>query len=342
MLNKYFLKTYTLSLKKDGYDPFIDYLKGLSILFVVIQHSIPTLLHHYSMFVIWGRLAVPIFLLIQVFHAYKKLVQGGVKLNCCKLWKRILRPYLIVQLIIISLSCLVFHNPVEFCRIIRSGGIGSGGYYPWIYLQFALLLVLFAPLLKKCQNHYLLLFIFVLISQTLEVFCCIFDVPEWVYRLGMFRYFFIIYLGYILVIKGFELNMLNSAIGILSLLFLCFFSLSNINLRPLFYTGLPQWRTCHWLCYPYMCYVLLFVFRSIYVKAKNGWLTKWIKEMGRYSYEIFMFQMIYFFLCKNIFGERSHFSFASQMVYMLLAIILCTVPVVLLKNFSVGYNKLNK
>lgn len=72
--------TCSLTFNRDGYDPLIDYLKGLCILFVVIQHSIPTALHHYTMFALWGRLAVPIFLLIQVFHAYKKLIGGGVKL----------------------------------------------------------------------------------------------------------------------------------------------------------------------------------------------------------------------------------------------------------------------
>lgn len=74
-------KVLPLTFKTDGYDPLIDYTKGLCILFVVIQHSIPTVLHHYTMFALWGRLAVPLFLLIQVFHTYKKLM-GGVKLPC--------------------------------------------------------------------------------------------------------------------------------------------------------------------------------------------------------------------------------------------------------------------
>lgn len=333
------MRTYILSLKKDGYEPFIDFLKGLCILFVVIQHSIPAVLHHYSMFAIWGRLAVPIFLLIQVFHTYKKDVGG--KLNCKKLWKRIIRPYLFVQFIILSLSLFVFHNSVEWSQVIQCGGIGSGGYYPWIYLQFTLVLVLIAPLLKKSQNYCFLFLIFALISQALEVLCCIIDMPEWLYRLGMFRYFFLIFLGYIFATKGFELNMQNFAIGILSLLALCFFSFKDINLRPLFFTGLPQWRTCHWLCYPYICYILLFVFRYIFVKAKNSRLTKWIMEMGKYSYEIFMFQMIYFFICQNLLVEKSDLTFASQLVYMFVAIIVCTAPVVWLKNVFVSYNNKN-
>lgn len=59
-------------LQKDGYEPFIDFLKGVCIILVIITHTIPYEIEHYSLFEIWGRTAVPIFLIIQCYHVFKK------------------------------------------------------------------------------------------------------------------------------------------------------------------------------------------------------------------------------------------------------------------------------
>lgn len=75
---------YVVPIKKVGYDPFIDYLKGISILFVVLLHCLP--LQNYLLCSLWASQAVPIFLLIQVFH----VVRGVIKIN-----KSITKSYLI-------------------------------------------------------------------------------------------------------------------------------------------------------------------------------------------------------------------------------------------------------
>lgn len=54
--------------------------------------------------------------------------------------------------------------------------------------------------------------------------------------------------------------------------------------------------------------------------------------MGKYSYEIFMFQMIYFHVCKALFPEKG--ALVWQIAYMIVAVIICIVPVVLYKNRS--------
>ena len=71
-------------LKTDGYDPFIDFLKGMCIVFVILDHSFPSKIDYYTLFAVWGKSAVPLFLLIQVFHAYKKGLYG-VKFNFLKI-----------------------------------------------------------------------------------------------------------------------------------------------------------------------------------------------------------------------------------------------------------------
>ncbi len=86
------MKAYTLN--KVGYEPFIDFLKGLCILWVICEHCMP--LPAYVLFGYWGKMAVPVFLIIQSFHMYKKnnLALPGIT----NLYKRILQPFLITTL----------------------------------------------------------------------------------------------------------------------------------------------------------------------------------------------------------------------------------------------------
>ena len=63
-------------LNKKGYDPFIDFVKGFCILSVVLTHSLPVWLQQHTLFSLWGGMAVPLFLMIQVFHAYKSWIKS--------------------------------------------------------------------------------------------------------------------------------------------------------------------------------------------------------------------------------------------------------------------------
>lgn len=65
----------TISLNKDGYEPFIDFLKAYAILCVVVGHALPVALYDYTLFYIWGGMQVPMFVLVQTFHVYKKDVR---------------------------------------------------------------------------------------------------------------------------------------------------------------------------------------------------------------------------------------------------------------------------
>lgn len=51
---------FIVPLKTEGYDPYIDYLKGVSIFFVVLAHCLP--MQNCLLFSFWGAQAVPLFL----------------------------------------------------------------------------------------------------------------------------------------------------------------------------------------------------------------------------------------------------------------------------------------
>lgn len=192
-------------INKEGYEPFIDFLKGLSIIFVVLTHCIP--FQEKILFSFWGGQAVPFFLLIQVFHYFKK---GNYnKVSWKKVLKRIILPF--VTMLAISFVCRMVLADDNNQRIniikttIINGGIGPGSYYIWIYLQFALLLPLFGKLITILEKRISILQIFIifaLLSESLEIFCSIIDIPEKVYRLSFFRYLFLIPIGYQLVKWG--------------------------------------------------------------------------------------------------------------------------------------------
>ena len=55
-----------IAFNKHGYDPFIDFLKGVCILFIILTHCFPEYLIEYTQFDLWGRTAVPLLILLQV------------------------------------------------------------------------------------------------------------------------------------------------------------------------------------------------------------------------------------------------------------------------------------
>lgn len=337
LLYIYEMKEQIISFSKDGYDPFIDYLKGLSILFIVFTHCIPTWLSDVTLFCIWGTSAVPFFLILQVFHSYKK-GYSDVHLNIRKVWHRVIRPFIIFQLLIVlSLYCLGNLKTSDLLYSIYWGGYGPGSYYPWIYVEFSLLIPIFSIVIQKLDRYYILLF-FIILSQLFEFMCSAINMPLWFYRLSFFRYVFLVYWAYVLIEYGFKINNWTILCSLLSLGCLLFFYYVDINLRPVFYTGLDGfWTVFHWLCYYYMTHLLLFGIKKSYLYfQKRKWVFPFLAKMGRYSYEIFLFQLFYFAVISTIIRDLSNkwdSVYICDICYVLVSSIICVVPVVVVKEY---------
>ena len=286
----------SLHLKKDSYDPFIDFLKGVCIIFVLLNHCFPVKLQNLTFFAFWGGQAIPIFILIQVFHAYKRGFDQ-VKFNLKKLWNRIIAPFLYVEglIIFVKITELYITNGgvKDFLgTIFYGGGRGPGSYYPWLYSQFAIILPIMAIVFRKFDKKQLLL-IFVVASQSFEILSCIIDMPDWPYYSLLFiRYTFLIYLGYLLVV-GIELDAVNIIISVISVGVMGIFAFSHFDMLPLFKTN-TMWKICQWPCYMSV-FLLIGVIRSIRDKCHDKWAL-YIEKIGRLSYEIFLFQLFYYVL----------------------------------------------
>ena len=114
--------TQAISFNKTGYDPFIDFLKAYAIIFVVVAHCLPVSLYNVLLFRIWGDMQVPMFILIQTFHAYKKGTAPLIKWN--SMLKRIVIPFAVVQIII--LSCRLLFSADTKCNVLISSVYGGG------------------------------------------------------------------------------------------------------------------------------------------------------------------------------------------------------------------------
>jgi len=289
----------TLAFSKEGHDRFIDFLKGFSIVCVILNHCLPGWAMDYSAFFFWGVSAVPIFILIQVFHAYK----GGIQhcnVNFRRIWLRVLRPFFLCQFVILLLMAWQrdVHTPqallAEAVALVKCGGYGPGAYYPWIYAQIAILVSCFSILFRfKHIRRGWMCVIFVVLSQGAETLCALLPLPQLAYRLLFIRYIFLFYLGYLMATKGFTINRQTLLMATLCLALAAYIVYWQPDLHPWIYPFVNP--VCHWFCYLYIAYLLLFILRKLFDSLPpRHVVSRMFQWAGVRSYELFLLQMIFF------------------------------------------------
>lgn len=318
---------------RTGYDPFIDFLKGICIILIILTHCVPFEIRLVIGFPIWGSPAVPIFLIIQVFHFYKNKKVLPVQNYYYKIWCRVFRPFIFVESIILLLWVYNYYRnnaltPPSFMTLFYILSGGPGTYYPWIYLQFAILL----PICRSLFNHSNIysLIIFLLLSQFAEILCSISAMPEWLYRLTFFRYFFLLYLGYLLANKGYIFKGKTMMLSIISIASVFFFAYISVDTTPLFY-NVEAWASCHWICYIYISFLMIVGLNRLHSCIHDYSFSTLIRLIGKYSYEIFLLQLFYFTCISdyvNCFIEDKYF------VIPVLSVLFCIIPVLVYKEWK--------
>lgn len=284
-----------VTFNKVGYDPFIDFIKAYVIICVLLGHTFPYL--DETGYCLWYGMQVPLFVLVQVFHAFKK---EQVSFNVRKLFVRILLPYIIVQSLLLSI--LLIREEINYKLLIDNmligGGNGPGSYYPWVYIQLAIILYLIAPYVKR-DTKWKYCIIAIVVCEGFEIRSSLIALPEEIHRLLATRYIFLIYLGWIWVNKGIVINKKTLFLSLLSLLSIIYFEYYYVPTEPWFYD--TAWRTHRWPCYFYVSMLLTYILYLIYSRIKHiHFIDKIIRMLARCSYEIFLVQMAVIVLCPSM------------------------------------------
>ncbi len=326
----------TIEFKKNEYDPQIDYIKGICILFVIWTHCINRYELGIMLYPYWGDTAVPIFILIQVFHYYKK----GAKLRIpklLKLWKRIILPFVIMIALMFIVQFFIYYDATNgvFSPSFYWDKRGPGSYYIFIYLELAFVIPLFAPLFRRLAVRWLFV-LFVILAQFIEFVTCVTHCPDNIYRITFFRYTFLIFIGYILATKGLVLNKYTILGSIISIIFIYLFAYMRIDMEPLFCTHLDLWPLCHWICYIYIAYFFLAFLKYTYNKYSYlHHAVGYIQNMGKYSYEIYLFQIFYYTTFSIFVGKALAYITnypIQRILFIIISTTICVIPVVYLKN----------
>lgn len=298
--------TEIISFNKTGYDPFIDFLKAYAIVFVVVAHNFPASLWNYCLFRVWADMQVPLFILIQVFHAYKK--GKAPKIKWPSLLKRIVLPFFCIQGLIVAFKSILgggdFWTYLKI-GLLEGGGYGPGSYYFWIYIQMALILVIVWPLFLKLGRRKLI-WLCLLFSVGCEILFSLIDLPDTIYELLAVRYLFLIPLAIPWINEGVVLNRENVVLSIISIGAVVFFSFTKVDLEPIFFnTG---WATHRWICYFYLPVLLTYaLWLGFKIIRRSSVLFALVKTVANSSYEIYLIQMFVF-----VFLPYSTFDFISN------------------------------
>lgn len=277
---------HTVIFNKTGYEPFFDFIKAYAILCVLMGHTIPILKE--TGYSLWYGMQVPLFVLVQVFHVLKK---DSYSFSIKKILNRIVCPFLLIQLIPLGLEIFRYgysNNLIVSCLI--RGGYGPGAYYPWIYIQIAVLLAYLKPWFDKGPKTKKLI-VLLLICEGLEITSSLSGIPDWLYRLLSIRYLFLIYLGWLWVKEGIVINVKTISLSLLSMVAIIYFDYYYTPTEPWFFD--TAWRCHRWPCYFYVSTLLCGILYWIYNKTKGNSIIRYVsKTLAKCSYEIFLLQMV--------------------------------------------------
>lgn len=284
----------TITFNTKGYDGFIDFIKAYAILSVLFGHTFGPYLDQVA-YGVWAGMQVPLFILVQAFHGLKK---DKATVNLTKVFKRVLLPFFLLEIITFVIALFIGRYDLHsLIKMALGGGFGPGAYFPWVYVQIAILLPLFAYLLKSC-GKVLSLIVFLLICECSELLFSYIGIPENLYRLLAMRYVFLIYLGWLWVREGIIINWLTILLSLISLAAIIYFEYFSINDEPWFFTtGFSYHR---WPCYFFVAYGFSMILNILWkILSKSKMIRQSVKKLSASSYEIFLIQMSLIFLVQS-------------------------------------------
>lgn len=281
----------------------IDYLKAFSIIMVICTHY-GWDNDRFPLYVFVIIPAVPIFLMLSGYNSamsFSRYPSDHLRdlYNPRKLYQKlntIFVPYTFLYLadVLLRKQLLIFKDPGQLLYTFLSGGIKGGlhgGYFFCVFWQFILLAPLLYLLIKKLPKTGLwLAAIFTVAFNSISHY---YGLPKDITRILIFRYIFIICCGFWFYQNKNRLNKVYTVLlGIYSA-----FSIWFLIATQYFDYHFPL--KCYWPKTSIYAngYHILIVFVCFYLFANKtipGKFGNFCTQLGRSTFHIFLFQMLYY------------------------------------------------
>ncbi len=281
----------------------IDLLKALSIISVIILHSVTDQTMRNQLGIPFLVLqAVPIFMIIMGFNnSMSYMKHNAITLKEIYTWsllKHRLDRILWVFMFAVTLEALVavFINNIKFIDIMLlylQGGVGPGSYFVPVMIQTLIVLPVLYISANKNAN-FMLLSAFI-VNMAFEIYAYKYCMSNEVYRLLFPRYLFAVALGvWIVKIKNVKWPavIIGAVISLIYITSVHYFGLINM------YPVQPDWLSQNAPAYLWPFAIFLFGIKILPAQASG--ILEYFAKVGRASYHIFLVQMVYFWTASGL------------------------------------------
>ncbi|MBE5867367.1 MAG: acyltransferase [Lachnospiraceae bacterium] len=280
------------------YNNFIDVLKGIGAIFIIITHFPWTDAERVKfLFPFWIETAVPLFMIISGYVyaiSYKKqgihcLSEAYLPRNIVNKLIRYTFPFLVVyisELIYLSaVGNIIINrdNYLEWVFCFFRGGLGLGSYYYPLMIQFIFLYPIIYFIIKK-YSHKGMIICFA-INAIYELLQRAYAMDGNFYRLLVFRYIFIIAAGCYMASEAARMKFKTGFA-------LCLIGIAFIV--GVTYLGYSPIIIIHWSGTSFIgCLYMIPIIFLLIKKVKNCRFMP-LEIIGKASYNIFLTQMVWY------------------------------------------------
>lgn len=284
------------------YVPIIDYLKAFAIVLVTTTHFFTYNEKDFPLFIYVIQMGMPLFMFISSYnfamsathHHLTSLRALYAPAQMKKHFGGILPAYVLMFVFELGATAVLKGGVPAFGTIVYSfftGGLNGGshgGYFFCIYWQFLLVAPLLYLLLRRWPTQTLLAALF--LDMFYEWLVGAIDIPRALNRLLFIRYLFI-------AVFGLYFNLYRSRVRLWLVGLGALFSLGYLT--ALEYFGLDWPLTTYWLntnVYASFYYIAVAVFAFHFLEYKQlpGRLHTLVRTIGRSTWQIYLFQMLFF------------------------------------------------
>ncbi len=284
--------------KENQREYFFDILKGICIIFVIIAHSgWGATLEKRLLFPFWIDMAVQIFMIISGYVCSKSLKRKQIQnFEDAYARKYILRRFIRFTCpfaILYTVEIILYSKNGEYIKLFKggykvllnfiNGGYGQGSYYYPLMIQSIFVIPVVYFIIKKKKYHGLLYC--GVFNALYELTQRAYNMNEECYRLLIFRYMLPIAFGSYMASDDFVIKLKESVIS---------FIVGALFIWKVCYTDYLPKIIIHWTRKSFMSslYIIPII---VLVKVKfNNIRCKPLEAVGKDSYHIFLFQMIYY------------------------------------------------